>query len=89
MQKAHFHSEHVIINVKKWYCDTHLLWIKPENAQAHKAKKKGQHPLKKINKTSPKMARDKDEEHKELNIKRLGNRIKATMMSLKYMQTQR
>lgn len=35
------------------------------------------------------MARDKDEEHKELNIKRLGNRIKATMMSLKYTQTQR
>lgn len=33
MQKAHFHSEHVIINLKKWCCGRYLFWIKPENAQ--------------------------------------------------------
>ena len=34
---------------KKWCCDTYLIWIKPENAHVHKAKK-GQHLLKKTKK---------------------------------------
>lgn len=90
MQKAHFHSEHLIINVKN---GTVTRICSGSNLKTHRhtklKKRAASFKKKQKTKTSPKMVRDKDEEHKELNIKGHGNRIKATMVSLKYMRTQR